>query len=537
MGFELKIVKMKRNKFFIGLIGILFLSACSLETDVFENLPKDNFPENEGQLESITLGVYTEQRHLLDDWGWWMYAQEVSSDVLVFPQRGTDWEDGGKWRVLNRHTWTANAMPVQNMWRHIFYGVSAANQALEYFQADTEVAAKARAEMNVLRSFLYYLLIDNYGAVPYVDVFAGAEAFPFRNKREDIHNKLIQVVKEAIPYLPESGTVENHKISKGMAYMLLGKLYLNGKVYKGEADFSQADMDSAIVYMNKVIDLGYSLETKRLAPFYANNSASTEVIFSILGDENADDGMRHNFRTMHTLHQQTYDLQSSPWNGCAIKPDFYESLFAANDGFDNPNDVNSTNDEVVDQRSLAFLRGQQFDLNGQPLADDNGPLVLTQEIKADVMNDASDGAAVTRFSGFRVVKYEVEIGSGPIMNNDFPVFRLADAYLMRAEATLRGGQGANATADADLNTIRNAAGLPNVVATLDEVLNERGRELFLEGHRRSDLIRFGKFAARSWWLGAPESDEGTHRLVFPVPQDQLDANPNLASDPVSLELE
>jgi hypothetical protein len=120
------------------------------------------------------------------------------------------------------------------------------------------------------------------------------------------------------------------------------------------------------------------------------------------------------------------------------------------------------------------------------------------------------------------------------MNNDFPVFRLADAYLMRAEATLRGGTGASATADEDLNIIRAKAGVPDVVATLESLLDERGRELYMEGHRRSDLIRLGEFAARDWWLGATESDPGTHRLVFPIPQDQIDVNPGLSDNPIDL---
>ncbi len=527
---------MNTIKNIILLLGVLWLSSCSLETDVYSDLPLDRFPENEGQLEAITLGAYTEQRHLLDDWGWWLYAQEVSSDVLVFPQRGTDWEDGGKWRVLNRHTWNPTSMPVQSMWRHIYYGVSKCNQAIEYFGSDNEASNRARAEMIVLRSYLYYLLIDNYGPVPYTEVFSGADAAPLRTMRADIHERLIEVVRDAIPDLPEAGSVENYKISKPMAYMLLGKLYLNSGIYNGAGSFTKSDMDSVAHYMNLVIDGSYMLESDRLAPFSYNNAGSTETIFSILNDENADDGMRHNFRTMHTLHQQTYDLQSSPWNGCAIKPDFYQRLFAANDGFDNPDDNTSGNDEVVDQRSMAFLRGQQYDMNGNPLADDNGSFILTLDIKADIMNDATDGGAETRFSGYRVAKYEVEVGSGPVMNNDFPVFRLADAFLMRAEATLRGAGLAMGDADGDLNIIREAAGLPSVTATLEEVLDERGRELYMEGHRRSDLIRFEKFAQRDWWLGAPESGEGTGRLIFPVPQDQLDANPNLSSEPISLKL-
>ncbi|MFC0875592.1 RagB/SusD family nutrient uptake outer membrane protein [Saccharicrinis sp. FJH2] len=527
---------MKTYRILIIIASIFWISACNLDTEIYENLPADKFPENEGQLESITLSAYTEQRHLLDDWGWWLYMQEVTSDFLVFPQRGTDWEDDGKWRVLHRHTWNSTTIGVQSMWSHLYSGVVRCNQALEYFQADSEAATLARAEMKVLRSYLFYLLIDNYGAVPYSESFSNAESNPYRVKRADIYNRLITVVTEAIPDLPEPGTVDNYKISKAMAYMLLGKLYLNGAIYKGDSNFNVNDMDSVAKYMNLVINSGYQLESDRLGPFKVDNAASSEVIFSILGDENADDGMRHNFRTLHTLHQKTYDLQSSPWNGCAVKPDYYEKLFAPNDGYDNPDDNTSVNDEIVDQRASAFLRGQQYDIDGNELSNDNGKLILTQDIKADIMTDATDGAAVTRFSGYRVVKFEVEIGSGPIMNNDFPVFRLADAYLMRAEATLRGATLADASADDDLNQTRTKAGLPSVTATLSEVLDERGRELFLEGHRRSDLIRFGLFADRNWWLGATESGEGAERRVFPLPQDQLDANPNLNSDPVNLQL-
>ena len=525
---------MKLNRIIIISISILWLSACNLETKIYEDLGAKNFPENEGQLASITLGAYTEQRHLLDDWGWWLYSQEVTSDVLVFPQRGTDWEDGGKWRVLNRHTWTATAAPVQGMWRHLYYSIANCNQAIEYLGSDSEAANRTRAEMQVLRSLVYYWLIDNYGDVPYTETFATSEAAPKRVKRVEIYNRLIQVITEAIPFLPDGGTVDTYKISKPVAWMLLGKLHMNGGIYRGEGTPSAADMDMVVTLMNNVINAGYSLENNRLAPFFTDNALSSEIIFSVLGDETADDGMRLNFRSMHTLNQQSFDLQSSPWNGCAIKPDFYENLFASNDGFDNADDNTSINSEAVDQRSMAFLRGQQYDLSGDELANDNGKLSYTQEIKLDVLNDAADGDAETRFSGYRVVKYEVEVGGGPIMNNDFPVFRLADAYLMRAEATLRGGAGSEASADDDLNTIREAAGIPAVTATLEEVLNERGRELFLEGHRRSDLIRYGKFADRSWWLGASESDNGTHRLVFPVPQDQVDANPNLAGEPISL---
>ena len=153
----------KRIYKFIILIGIISVTGCDLETDVFDNMEEHNFPENEMQLQSITISVHSKLTNLLDDWGWWLYMQEVSSDVLVFPQRGTDWEDGGKWRVLHRHTWASTTMGVQNMWQHIMEGVGKANQAIEIFKRneDSDMAKMAIAQMQVLRSYFYYLMIDN----------------------------------------------------------------------------------------------------------------------------------------------------------------------------------------------------------------------------------------------------------------------------------------------------------------------------------------------------------------------------------------
>lgn len=531
------------NMKYIYRIGAAFVAllftACEFQNEIYQDIPASSFPETEAQRNSIKQGAYGEQRHILDDWGYWLYAQETTSDVLVFPQRGTDWEDGGKWRVMNRHTWTSNATIVEEMWAKIYPIITRCNQSIELIENGTpgESADQAIAEMEVVRSFAYYLLIDNYGAVPYVNSFASADPAPYRNTRASICNELISVVEGALPKLPTRSEVTLDVATQSMARMLLAKLYLNKNVYTDESDFSAEDMSEVIALMDGVIAAGYTLESDRLAPFAVKNNNSTENIYTILSSKTSDDGMRIQFRTLHTLSQQTFNLESTPWNGCAVKPDFYANLFAANDGFDDADDDGSGNSEIVDQRASAFYRGQQYDAAGEPLKNDNGDLVFTNDIPADLLTEnGSYTNAEVRFSGYRIAKFEVEKGAGPIMNNDFPVFRLADAYLMRAEAALRGGTGGDA--DADVNKIRNIAGLPSISgATEQDLLDERGRELFLEGHRRSDLIRFGKFAQRNWWLGADDSDPGEHRLLFQLPQSQIDVNPNLSADPVPIDNE
>ena len=532
-----KMLKMKSIYKVLGLFGLLTFASCDLDDVVYDSLTSDKFPETEEQRNSLKASAYSQLQSLLDDWSFWLYAQETTSDVLVFPQRGTDWEDGGKWRVLNRHTWTADIGPVKQMWNDIYKGVARCNQAIETIENGTagESRDRAIAELRVLRSYYYYLLIDNYGDVPYVDVFASANPKPPKNTRASIWQELVTVVETERQYLYDRNETSATLMTKGAADMLLGKLYLNAKIYKGESSIIQADMDSLISNMNRVIDMGYILEDDRMAPFAYDNENSSENIFTISGDENVEGGLAICMRTFHTLSQATYDTDITPWNGCCFKPDFYERLFADNDGFDDVDDITSVNIEVVDARTAGFLRGQQFDLDGNELSNSNGNLIYTAEIKADIMTEGPLYTnAEIRFSGYRVAKFGAEIGMAQYMNNDFPIFRLADAYLMRAEGTLNGGSGSATTADDDLNIIRAKAGVPDDVATLETLLDERGRELYMEGHRRSDLIRFGKFAAREWWSGATESDPGVHRLVFPIPQDQIDVNPGLTDDPIDL---
>jgi hypothetical protein len=127
-------------------------------------------------------------------------------------------------------------------------------------------------------------------------------------------------------------------------------------------------------------------------------------------------------------------------------------------------------------------------------------------------------------SGARVVKFEIKLGAKDNLSNDFPIFRYADALLMKAEALLR--QGKTGEAVSYVNEVRARAFetyTPLTSITLDELLAERGREMFYEAHRRQDLIRFGKFNT-TWW---EKTNTDPARKTFPIPQWAIDSNPNL----------
>jgi len=295
-----------------------------------------------------------------------------------------------------------------------------------------------------------------------------------------------------------------------MAYALLAKLYLNAEVYTGTGKWAEAE-----AYCDSIIDrLSYSLESNPLGPFVTNNSGSPENIFTIPFDETDVHGFRLHMRTLHYLSNQTFNMQVGPWNGFAATEQHY-NLYEEGDG-----------------RLDYFLVGPQFSSTGSPLYDETAEAnVSFDPVIPAIIIDGSYTFEEIRMSGARVAKYEIADGANENLSNDFPLFRYADILLMKAECMVR--QGGAGDGDMYVNMVRQRAGGIDDLsgAGLDDLLEERGREMFCEGHRRQDLIRFGE-CLDSWWEGArsfprKKPASSMDRLLFPIPQWAIDANPNL----------
>jgi len=481
------------------------LTSCTdIDDQLTDKIPFDQFPENDAQSALMVVPVYRPMQDFLDWSGWW-FCQEVTSDEMVCPTRHTDWDDGGKWRVLYQHTWDNKTEAVAAMWGRFYNGIVEANRLIEVLNPEnlpmielTPAGAKNLAKLKIMRSFYYYLLIDNYGDVPYVTSFKNAEKQPNKTPRADVFNNIVAEIEESIPYLDES--MSKTSVSKGMAWSLLAKLYLNAEVYTGTPQWVKAENAC-----DSVLALGYSLETDPLAPFVTNNQNSLENIFTIPYDEDTYQGFNLHMRTLHYNSNLTFDMSVGPWNGFAVTEQHYNTY--------------PQNDKRKDGY---FLVGQQYTSTGQPIVDAvaGKPLVFNPYIPKLVM-DASFTPEEIRMSGARVKKFEIKLGAKENLSNDFPIFRLADIMLMKAEAMVRQSK----NGDDYINPIRRRAGLADLNnATLDDILAERGREMFWEAHRRQDLIRFGKFN-HAWWE-KPASD--VSRRIFPIPQWAIDSNPNLA---------
>ncbi len=486
------------------IVSVALTNCTNLDNEISDFIPGDAYPENSEQAIRVANPVFAKTQSLLDGGGWW-FLQVVSSDEAVAPTRGADWDDGGKWRVLHQHTWGSTTEAVNQTWGLIYDAVPRANRAIELLKvgaAENPEVAEVLAQTIVSRAYYYYLAIDNFGDVPFPRTFTGAEEFPSRSPRAEVFNTIVQDIIENVDLLPvPTAGASSSAINQGTAYALLAKLYLNAEVYTGTPMWQQA-YDAC----EKVKGFGYSLEADPSLPFVTDNKGSSENIYTIPFDEDKYRGFNIHMRTLHYLNQQTFDMSVEPWNGFAVLEDTY-NLF-----------------QSTDLRKYGLLVGQQKNSSGVDLIDEvaGEKLILTPYIPEILMEAGSYTSAILRNSGVRVAKWEIKVGAKDNLSNDFAIFRYADILLMQAEAMVRmNGAGAG---DAFVNEIKNRS---NAQVTgnygLQEILDERSRELLWEGWKRQDLIRFGKFND-AWW---EKNTSDANRNIFPVPQYAINANASL----------
>jgi hypothetical protein len=485
----------------ITILG-LSLSCTKLDEDVYSYIPGEQYPENDEQVANLSVGAYTPLYNLIDDNGWWFLAQEISGDGMCAPTRGSDWFDGGKWLVVHRHTWNNDTESVNRMWSAFWEGITKSNQILDMFrQIEPSESINAKiAEVEVMRSFYYYLLIDNYGDAPYLITANVADDFqPKKVAREIIYDSLINTVERSLSLLKAEDI--KYLATRYMGFSLLSKLYLNAEIYTGTANWEKAGQ-----YCDSIIAGPYTLSTDVSSPFKVENQNSSELIFSIPFDEDNISGFRLHMRTLHYQHNLTYDMAAGPWNGFAIVPTFFD---------------------VYEEQDLRkqnwFIWGTQYASNGDTIVENvtGVPLVIDPYLPALEMVDGYTDVQI-RTSGARIGKYEIKSGTKENLSNDFPLFRLTDFYLMKAECEIRMGR----SGDEWINPLRTRAGVDPITGwTLDQLLEERGREMYAEGHRRQDLIRFEKWGLE-WWEKDSHSESDN---TFPIPKWAIDTNPNLGN--------
>lgn len=420
--------------------------------------------------------------------------QELSTDEAVI-----FWNDPGL-RDFHDQNWTPTNPLSAAMHSRIMYVIALSN---EYIRAtidnENEAIQGFSNDARFLRALAYSHGIDLFGAMPFVteEDLPGA-FFPERIERADLFDYVVSELEEILPNLG-AAKFEYGRADQGAARMLLAKLYLNAEVYAGTDRY-----DDCIIVLNDLIGSGaYSLAPEILQNFVADNHTSPELIYAV----------NYDIDNTQTYGGMTYIIQAQAKSG-------ESSTYgvAGWQGLSVTSALSSLIDDA-DDRALFWKDGQTEEINqiGAP----------------------GEGYFSTKF---RNLNFD---GSTPAGNNpdmvatDYPMFRLADAYLMYAEAVLRGGAGGTrATALGYLNDLRERAfgdasgNIADADMTLDFIMDERARELFWEGHRRTDLVRFGQFTdgTYTWpWKGGMIDGVATggFRDVYAIPSAQIAANPNL----------
>jgi len=446
--------------------------------------------------------------------GYWNH-QVLPSDQAVI-----GWNDAGL-PNLYEINWSATNGFVKAMYNRIFYQITLTNEFIRESQdgnlSDRGISGEAKSEVQTyrsearfLRAYSYWHAIDLFGNVAFATEDDNVGAFnPPQKSRAEVFNYIEQELLDVLEngYLMEPKQNEYGRIDKAAAWMLLAKLYLNAEVYTGEAMWQEA-----MTYAQKVIESNYTLEDNYAHLFMADNHTANGIIFPVTFDgQNAQTYGGMNF----LIHQAVGGSNMTGdefgidggWAGSRITPEFY-TVFE-----------NSATHPGGDSRVMIQTDGHQAEIED--------PAEFTQ--------------------GYAVRKFTNKTSDGGQGNNeafadtDWPVFRLADAYLMYAEAAIRSSSNLSVAVDY-VNEVRLRAygdqtgEISQGDLTLDFILAERGRELYWEGHRRTDLIRFDRFTGGDYiwsWKGGVQEGASVddHYQLFPIPASEINANPNLEQNP------
>jgi hypothetical protein len=530
------------------LLPVFFVGeTCTKLTEVPHDAltPTTAFHTDQEVLAGVA-GVYAQLRAV--EWVGYITLQDLTTDVSIVPTRGSDWYDNGQWLDLHRQTWSPNSAGtlafIDGAWNDLFSGVAKANLMIDVVsKAGSTNKDNITAELRTLRAWYYYMLQDMFGGVPLV-TSTELKQYP-RSTRPQVFDFIAKELTESIPLLPDKWDAANYgRLTKGAANAILASLYLNAGVFDkdcGPADCAgkvsansyntcnftttngkngcQAAIDAVTAILNS--PAGYQLESNWFKNFATDNKTSLENIFVIV-HTNGTQGIGGNWpmRTLHYNQLNTGD--GAPWNGFATTAEAYNQ-FSAND-----------------TRRNMWLEGQAHSFEPPFVAvnDRTGkPLVFTITIPDA---DKADEAQGVRFNKFPPQPDPPHGGAQP---NDFTFFRLAEMYLIKAEAENELGQ--TATAITDLKKVHDRADAADPITASTQatvrtaIANERLLELAAEGKRRSDMIRYGTFL--SWAesslngvcganpaAGCPA--RAAYRIVFPVSVNALGSNPQLVQN-------
>jgi starch-binding outer membrane protein, SusD/RagB family len=483
---------MKKIFYSLLIMATATVSCTKLDEGVYDRQVADQFYATPEGINSALANIYNEVRGDFGGKGYagadrgWFDLNETCTDELMLPTRSDGaWADNGIWRQMYLHQWTPAHEFMNNTWNWLYRGVYKANLSVELLAKANADPAKL-AEAKVLRAFFYYILMDGWGSVPfYTENNVTASQIP-QKSRAEIY---AFVVSELVANVDKLSTVKGGeyygRFNKWAGYALLAKVYLNAQVYTGTPKWNEAAAACDVIINGG----GFSLNPNYLSMF-GDVCPNDEVILAIFMDALKAPRNIIGIRSLHGPQGNAL-FGFSTWNGATVHQDF----------------VNKYNN--ADGRKAQWITGAQA-----------GGVSYSLNISSITSAGIQEGARNIKF--LPVAPY-----NGGAASNDFPIYRYADVLLMKAEALVRSSNAGAAKALYD--QVRSRAGLSASAGnpSLDDIYDERGRELCWEGHRRQDMIRFGKFLLAHDFKAVSDNKY----LLFPIPSPAIDANRNLVQNP------
>jgi hypothetical protein len=442
--------------------------------------------------------------------------EELTTDEAVIGWGDADIQD------LHNMNWTTSNTFVRMIYNRIYYQISLCNEFIREsnddalnskgFSGDDITRIKQyRAEARFMRALSYWHALDLFGNIPFVTEKDPVGNFlPPQISKDSAFRYVESELLDIESALADPRQNEYARADKAADWMLLAKLYLNAEVYTGQGRYSEC-----LNYCNKIIAAGYTLETEYRNLFLADNNTSGEIILPVAFDALRTQTYGGMVYLIHaeiggSMNAADFGVSSGGWAGLRTTKNLVNVF---------PDVTGST-----DQRAMFYTDGQSLDIKV-------------------ILNNFTDGYAITKYKNINRAGLPESDPTNTFVNTDYPMFRLGDVYLMYAEAALRGGSGGDlGLATEYINKLRERAygntsgNISQSDLTLDFILNERERELYWEGTRRTDLIRFGKFTSGSYlwpFKGGVLNGTGVedYRSVFPIPVSDITVNPNLVQNP------
>lgn len=523
--------------------AVLGITASCTDLDVDVKSKYTEYPNDPVAIEGKMSDVYYSFRQALGNN--YNRVQTFSSDEATGVSFGTDYFDKGENIHPSIHNFMSGDDPA-SYWTDLASGITKCNKIIEEFKETPKVAAPAR----LMRAFYHFILMDSYGDVPVLDHLPADNEAVVRNPRKEVAEFIEKEVKECLPDLSDKNDASTYgKPNKWMAEALLVKLYINWGVYTcGDvtkydvATTKNSKLDECVKYCDDIIGSGlFNLNDPYRKKFMFDNGPQIkDFIYAMPYDKVSAPGLLYGryraFRRIDDGDTQGYyggKMGKSCAGICAMNPEFADLFCLEGD---------DRNDAVLKGKVFIHdaITGEETD---KPYIYKGTQLELTKTITLQEGGLATLNCGATPDGwrqGYRSIKFYPNPNEYSAYNryqsNDVPIFRFADIILTKAEAIKRGATATNGDTPQSLfNQIRSYVHAPLLDhdPSLQEILNERGREFFDENWRRNDMIRFGTFESEYGFHKHSNPDARFDKTcrILPVPDDILKENTNWEQNP------